>query len=289
MQSWPHSLRRFLFVCLLSIGIGTGAGIPPALANFDWQRSEGPWGGMIFALAEAPNGDLYAGSWRYGGIFRSTDVGASWNLSGLWGARVPDIIVDNAGRIFASVDNGDVQRSTDNGTSWPLLGSSLTGPNGGLAYDDVLDILYAARPGTVSRSTNGGDSWQAVSTNFPSLEVRALAAVPNGGPLFVGTGSDKAYRSEDGGVTWNLFDSGLGANRCDDFLIVPEGDIYVATYGAGIYRTEWAGSSWTQLSQGLTNLFCYSIERDGAGRLWAGTAEKGPFVSVDDGLNWSPA
>ena len=42
------------------------------------------------------------------------------------------------------------------------------------------------------------------------------------------------------------------------------------------------------LNNGLTYDFCLSIERDGAGRLWTGTAQEGTFVSVDDGLNWSP-
>ena len=141
MNSWSRSLRSCLLVCLLVLGFGGGNGITTAQAQFDWQRSEGPWGGAIFSLAEALNGDLYAGSWRYGGIFRSADGGATWQLSGLWGQRIPEIVVDGAGTIFVIAGGSSVYRSEDNGTSWQLSGSSLTGSYGGLAYDDVLDIL----------------------------------------------------------------------------------------------------------------------------------------------------
>jgi hypothetical protein len=260
-----------------------------AALAFDWQQSNGPQGGQIFTLAEAPNGDLYAGSWWGAGIFRSTDQGASWLEVGLRGEQIHEIVIANGGSVFAGTAAGEVHRSQDNGATWPVSGSGIVGTFGALAYDSALDILYAARSSILSRSTDGGDSWEAIDANFPAVSVNALTVITNGGPLYAGTDGDKVYRSLDGGITWNLFDSGLTTNSIDDFLVVPEGYVYAASYGGGIYRTEWSGSTWIQLAVGLSDGYCLAIARDGAGRLWTGTSSSGTFFSEDDGTHWSPA
>jgi len=284
----PVRISRFAFVFLLVASMML-ASLPCPAQTYDWQESDGPQGGAVYALGQAPGGNLYAGLKWVGGIFRSTDQGATWQEVGLRGENVSGIVINNAGAVFVAVSNGDVHRSLDNGGSWPISGSNLVGTNGSLAYDPVLDILYAAKSGLLSRSVDGGDTWESVSTNFPSVQVYALAAAPNGGPLFVGTQSNKVFRSLDVGVTWNPFDSGYTVNRVRDFLIVPEGDIYAASGTDIIFRATWDGTTWSQLGNGLENRFCMAIDRDETGRLWTGTNGSGPYVSSDGGLNWVPS
>ncbi len=264
------------------------ASLPCSAQTFDWLESTGPEGGWVTTLAEAPGGDFYAGTLSVGGVFRSTDQGATWQEVGLRGENVSEIIINNAGTVFAALSTREVRRSLDNGASWPVSGSDLVGTYGSLAYDPTLDILYAAKSGSLSRSVDGGDTWQAVSANFPSVQVKALTAVPNGGPLFVGTDSNYAFRSVDGGITWDLFDSGMTLRSVEDFLIVPEGNIYAATWGGWIYRAAWDGTTWTRLSNGLDDSFCLTVNRDATGHLWAGTYSSGTYFSCDDGENWTP-
>ncbi|MCK9996107.1 MAG: T9SS type A sorting domain-containing protein [Candidatus Krumholzibacteria bacterium] len=284
----PVQISRFASAVLLAVGLML-AGLPCLAQTFDWLESTGPEGGIVYSMAEAPGGDLYAGSYSMGGIFRSTDQGVTWQEVGLRGGGVVAIVINTAGTIFVALSNGDVHRSLDDGTSWPISGSDLVSWAGCFAYDPILDFLYVAKHGSVSRSIDGGDSWQVVSTNFPGDQVSALAAVPNGGPLFASTIGFRTIRSVDGGVIWDLFESGLDGKGPKDFLVVPEGDIYAATYGGGVYRAAWDGATWTRLSNGLDDGFCLTIDRDETGNLWVGTSSSGTYFSSDGGLNWAPS
>jgi photosystem II stability/assembly factor-like uncharacterized protein len=284
----PSHMAHFIAVFLVLVWGHLAPG-PSAAQTYDWLMAEGPEGGEITTLAEAPNGYLFAGLWSGGGVFRSTDQGLTWQESGLLLDQVSEIIINNAGTIFAALSNGEIHRSLDNGASWWVSATGRVDHLGAMAYDPDLNILFAARREYFSSSTDDGDSWQLVSDEFPFSQVRSLAAVPGGGPLFVGTIADKVFRSDNDGVTWTLFDSGMTTNGIYDFLVVPEGDIYAASYGGGIYRTAWDGTTWTQLKNGLDDDFCMTISRDPAGSLWTGTVASGPYVSHDSGLNWAPS
>lgn len=281
----PIQVFRWGFLVLFAMSLAAAG---PGLAQpYDWLQSAGPEGGAVWTLAQAPNGDIFAGIWWPGGVFRSTDQGMTWQDTGLDLMHVSKIVVNNSGTVFAA-GNGDVYRSKDNGGSWELSGSSLVSTFGSLACDPDLDILYAARYEKFSRSVDGGDSWEEMGTNFPSVDVQCLESVPGGGALFVGTMYNKVYRSDDGGVTWIQFADGIGSNGVTDFLLESGVDLFAASFGGGIYRTTVGGSTWTQIANGMEDFFCYAVGRDNPGRLWAGTHESGTFVSIDDGQNWSP-
>jgi hypothetical protein len=274
----------FLLVAAACLAPGSAAAF-----TFDWIQSQGPEGGQVRTLVQAPNGDLFCGLWSRGGVFRSTDQGLTWQETALAYEQVHSIVVNNAGAVIAGLTDGRVFLSVDNGASWPVSQPHLVNSAGALAYDPVLDILYAARAELISRSLDGGLSWQPLSVQFPFVQIHSMAAVPNGGPLYLGTESDHVYRSINGGTAWSVFATGLTSSGVYDLLVVPEGDIYAATWGGGIFRTEWNGTSWTQLSNGLDDPFCLAVGRDDAGNLWAGTESAGTYISSDDGLNWTAA
>ncbi|MEN8007561.1 MAG: T9SS type A sorting domain-containing protein [Candidatus Krumholzibacteriota bacterium] len=289
MLSRLQPIHIFRITIYTMIGAGLlMAGTAPA-QTYDWDESSGPEGGWVYALAEAPNGDVFAGLWNRGGVFRSTDQGVTWQEAGLHGYSISEMVTNTAGAVFAASTTNDVLRSLDGGSSWEVSGSSVVDYFGGIAYDPVLDILYAARHEQVSRSVNGGDSWENIDLDFPNVQVRALAAVPNGGYLYAGTTGDKVYRSEDGGVTWYLYDAGMTTNGIRDLLVVSEGFVYAASYGGGVYRTEWSGTTWTQFVNGLDDDYCMSIGRDASGSLWVGTNQSGTYVSHNDGQDWAAA
>lgn len=284
----PNQVIQLAGVFLILAGGQVAAGIALAQTH-DWLISEGPDGGQVVTLAQATNGDLYAGLWSREGIYRSTDQGSSWLETGLPHGQVSKIVINNAGTIFAAISNGEVLRSFDDGVGWSVSASGIVDFNGSLAYDPDLDILFAATSEFFSRSLDGGDSWQVVSVDFPLARVRCLAAVPGGGPLFVGTNQDKVFRSDNDGVTWVPFATGIAANGIYDLLVVPEGDIFAASYGDGIYRAAWAGGPWTQLANGLDDAYCLAIGRDPSGNLWAGTHSSGTYTSQNGGQDWVAA
>jgi len=116
-----------------------------------WTQSRTGLTGALYALVAVPGSatDLYAGG--TGGVFKSTDAGASWfstGLSGLTKALVID--PDDVGTIYAGINGQGVHVSTDAGSSW-------TGINDGLTNPKVisLDLRPGAEP-VLFAGTEGG-------------------------------------------------------------------------------------------------------------------------------------
>ena len=94
--------------------------------NF-WQPTKGPYGGDIRSIAvDSPNNLVFAATWG-GGIFRSTDNGASWlaiNI-GLGENVVFSLAVNAIGTVFAGTTGHGLYRSTDHGDTWRASNSGL--------------------------------------------------------------------------------------------------------------------------------------------------------------------
>ena len=101
-----------------------------------------------------------------GGVFRSTDHGASWvNVSmGLTDTRVVSLSVSPNGHLFAGTWGGGAFRSTDSGASWAEHG--LTGL--------VVRTLAAGPEGSVYAATSGG----VFRSITPTLDVETAAETP---------------------------------------------------------------------------------------------------------------
>ncbi|MCW5520197.1 T9SS type A sorting domain-containing protein [Aureitalea sp. L0-47] len=185
-----------------------------------------------------------------GGIFKTTDAGASWVS-----------IFDDQEMLSI----GDIEVSkVDNDVIWVGTGEVNAG-GGSLAYDG--DGIY--------KSEDGGQTWE--SKGLPDIgSVGKVLIDPNDentlfvaamGPLFRNDNNRGVYRSTDGGNNWEqkLFVS--DSTGVIDMAIHPtNGDIvYAATwerirrpnnrqYGgetSGLYRSSDGGENWTELTAGL--------------------------------------
>lgn len=176
-----------------------------------------------------------------GGIFKSTDAGATWTDLGLADTRQigavlvdpvdPNIVLVAAiGHAFGPNSQRGVFRTTDGGKNWSrvLYKNDLTGAIDLAADPHNAKIVYAAL-------------WQVRRQpwNFAS-----------GGP---GSG---LYRSNDGGLTWSqLTGNGLPTGilgRIDVAVsAVDSNRVYAmieATDG-GLYRSDDAGGQWRRVSE----------------------------------------
>ncbi len=156
-----------------------------------------------------PGGTLWAGTLP-GGLFRSTDGAASWQLvRSLWdrpergewfggGYDVPgihSICIDplRPGRILLGISCGGVWVSDDQGANWRLSAEGMRAtylPPGEVANPNVQDphriVACRADPGTlwcqhhdgIWRSSDAGQNWQAVTGVAPSAFGFAVAAHP---------------------------------------------------------------------------------------------------------------
>ena len=194
-----------------------------------------PSGAHIRWLTAYPNNQsvLYAGLDGLGGLYRSTDAGATWHAAsnGIPArAWVTSLVADSAspsnifvGVRFAGRDHPPsyVYRSTDGGLTWRSSGKGMyVTPNSegwiaGLAWSGGNLVAATAHDG-LYLSTDRGVSWA------PSTTPRGNASTTVGGnsrpttlqidsmhgtwegALLLNT-SEGAYASMDGGRTWQAF------------------------------------------------------------------------------------
>ncbi len=217
-------------------------------------------------------------SWG-GGVYRSTDAGASWTFTGLKesasiGRVVPHPTDPNTawvaavGNLWKPTPERGVFKTTDAGRTWSkvLFVDSLTG-----ATELVIDprdpnVLYAA-------------TYQRLRTAFGF----------NGG----GPGS-ALWKTTDGGATWRKLEGGIPAGdkgRIGISIAMSNPNILVATVEhtgqGGLYRTEDAGASWKLVSRQNPRPMYYSkptIDPTTDKRIWLMGVQ--PSKSEDGGTTF---
>jgi hypothetical protein len=139
------------------------------------------------------------------GLFKSTDGGASWNSTGLYGTLASAVAIDpsNPDILYAgTVTNGasdltfrGLLKSTDAGESWLAINDGLSqlfntfSPNLSLVLDPLdPNTLYAGTSGHgVFRSMDGGASWTEFNIGLTNLYINALAIDSSGTNLYAAT------------------------------------------------------------------------------------------------------
>jgi photosystem II stability/assembly factor-like uncharacterized protein len=219
----------------------------------DWQVMGLP-GQVVYAIAEDEKGRLYAGTEE--GLFRSGD-GASWKMM-----RVPDGQTDTTilaldvspdGRTLLTGTAGQgLWISHDNGDSWSVSANPATEAGEALTQADVSTILFDPRPGGVAYAST----------------------------------SERAYRSDDKGLTWqpiNVLDG-----RVHAFAFGADGSTYAALAGQ-VARSSDGGRTWewheTGLRPGDRVLDLAVSAKDSA--FVCAAAWDGLYVSTDRGQNWA--
>ena len=159
----------------------------------DWEQTNGPYGGEILAIHEAPKGVLFAGT-SGGGIFRSTDRGDTWAPvnTGLRFEPGEGLSVrafaHKGGLIYAGASDA-LYASTDDGDTWhhvPIFGKRF------VSVSDIMFVGARVYVGTLNRGvwySDDRDSWQPV---IVTIGDRMYTASLNRGILY----------SDDDGDSW---------------------------------------------------------------------------------------
>ncbi|MBF6596384.1 MAG: Ig-like domain-containing protein [Thermaceae bacterium] len=211
------------------------------LATIPWVRRipYQQFGSVL--LAPSPRNDqlVYAGG--SGGVYKSTDGGATWNAAfgGLQHATVSAIVVNPA--------------------------------------NDQMVFVATGHAG-VYKSTDGAASWQAANRGLGNLETSSLCLAADNSTLVAGTNDGGVYVSLDLGGTWG-WSSSVGSYSVNGVACDPSDPnvIYAATTG-GVYKSVDKGSSWTQASVGLTTPYDQKVWVSPDGQtLYLQTQDQGVF------------
>jgi photosystem II stability/assembly factor-like uncharacterized protein len=265
-------IRYLLLLFFLSPSPGLGQ---------TWEN-QGLYGGQIPALAVDPSdrNRLFAGSWEGDGLFKSTNGGVSWvSIEGFRNQDLRAIAIDPREHLATwAVSTSSIYKSRDGGLSWeqydPARRGGLWRSYYSLALDPSnQDVVYVGCSGfygsddggILFKTTDSGHSWEQLTVKADHIPW-ALAVNPlnNQEVWFVtdtlSSEDGSIYRSEDGGLTWNVIETNLTPGWFEEIVINPVNPSRVYAGGEnGVYRTKDGGETWEQL---LPDSWCEALILD---------------------------
>ena len=218
-----------------------------------------------------------SGAFTDGGLFRSTDYGATWSFIPVIGYWYKVAISDNGQYMLALEYYGRAYRSTDYGASWTVI-SNFTSPGPYAPASQTQKFRGAA--------ISGNGQYQIVTTgifNYTYYTYLSIIFVSND---YGATWVTSKITSEGAGNEW--YSAAISSNG--QVMLVTEGNI---TFGqGGVWRSTNYGASWSfsASSNALGNLVDVAITEDGINAISARFSnDYYPFLikSVDGGVTWS--
>lgn len=225
----------------------------------------GPWIGDIQTLALDPTNpqNVFAGT-ASGGVFRSTDGGATWKASpDMVNTDVRRVAVSpvNPKHVLAGTDRGGLWASRDGGVTFAWQG---TGGMGAVLYERSArgvafapsdpKVVYAT---VMLKSANGGTTWTPLKEGeIQPSDCYDLAVDPkNASVVYVGVNDGKGgvAKSTDGGATWKPLTEGLPSyGRGFAVAIDPSAPKTVYVGGTrGFFVSNDAGATWEKTGAGM--------------------------------------
>jgi beta-lactamase regulating signal transducer with metallopeptidase domain len=255
-----------LLIVPLAFVLTARAGTNPSTGQ--WTKTNGPYSAMINCFAVSGK-NLFAGT--NGGVYLSTNDGASWNAAGLINTDISALALSGE-NLFAATYRG-VFLSSNYGKSWNEV-------NNGLTNTDVVALAVSGKNlfagtfgGGIFLSTNNGTSWTEKNNDQSNIMVRALAI--SGENLFAATNRG-VFLSTDNGTSWTEVNNGLST-------IMLRGRFVEVRDGNNISYLTTNSSSQTSPGSGTpTNIAALAVSGK---NIFAGTSD-GVFLSTNNGTSW---
>jgi hypothetical protein len=249
--------------------------------NWETRGPDNHGGRTRSLLVSRSNSNIvYAGSVG-GGLYRSTNGGASWTI-------VSDPGSNQSVASICQAANGDIYYGT--GEIW--MGYGGTGQNttpsfaGRGVYKSTDGINFVQLPSTLPVNNSGSAAWTAVA----DIEAHPTDA----GTIYAAT-NNGLMKTTDGGVTWaQLLSGGI-----TDFAISKTGTLYVNQAGRTMKSVD--GTTFTEVSQAVQSPT--ALPRRSGGRIrytvspqdenyvycvqTSGSQLAGVYRTTDGGATWS--
>lgn len=190
------------------------------------------------------------------------------------------------------IDRGGVYLSRNGGLTWQDVSGVLSGKSvAAVAVNprDPLNVLAGVLGHGLYETTDGGGSWTKRNVDLSS--VRDIAFAPTD-PSIVYAGGDGqrggAFRSEDGGISWEWAAGGMDPEGCVFAIAVDPNDAMVVWAagggGKGVRLTTNGGRHWIQITAGVADelIISLSLSVDGS-VLYGGTGASGAFRLMTSG------
>ena len=185
-------------------------------------------------------GTLFSGA--FSGLYKSTDNGDSWTLSGIPGPHsFVDAMYIYNGVIWAgrtnTASNGSLQRSTDNGGVWtPVQFFGQFNPEVFCFHETPDNKLFIGTGHGVYFTSNNGANWTQ-RNNGLSSDPYNTSITQRGNTMFTTTtfGGNDVLRSSNEGIMWESIGDSLPF-LTDIHKLLIAGDTLYLSSSNGIYK-----------------------------------------------------
>jgi photosystem II stability/assembly factor-like uncharacterized protein len=293
---------------VLYLGTTDGAVFTSRDAGADWE----PLGevgenqnAVVTAILVDPRSSarLYAATWTRevstegGGVFLSSDGGATWRNSGLAGRAVRALAQaasDPAVLVAGALDG--IFLSRDSGESWQRItpvGDAELRNFDSLAIDprDPL-VIYAGTFHLPWKTTDGGAHWTAVHAGMiDDSDVLSLVTDRENPRRIFASACSGIYRSDDGGGAWEKLE-GIPYSARRTPVIRQDAarpKILYAGTTEGLWKTADGGASWRRISPRswvINSMVILPGNGAGESQVLLGTEQHGVLASDDGGASF---
>jgi hypothetical protein len=267
------------------------------------------WGAAVMASDDLESWEQLEGAPRYGADLRGNeehlriigamDPGGQFTGGGRYVDQIWKLHADGR-TLYAGVSEAGLFRSDDGGKSWKVsegLDQHETRPDwgagfGGLCAHTVLTdasnperIWVGISAAGVFRSEDGGRTFTEKNDGVNKAAgycVHSLAHDPNDADRIYRQDHRGVYRTDDGGDSWEVIESGLPISELGDghrctfgfaikmdaatgriFVIPMEGDSFRFPHSGrlAVYHSDDGGDSWSESTNGLPANFYGNVLR----------------------------
>jgi photosystem II stability/assembly factor-like uncharacterized protein len=257
----------------------------------------------VLSVAVHPtNPDIVIAGTLFDGIYKSSDGGTTWIQvnNGLllttphaWvaGARTIKYSITNNQKVFATL-GGFFYRSDDGGDTWNRIGQTQYGDNtfGGFDFDRSTSELYTHVGSSIVKTSDYGNTFIQVGTASPTSTTLTIDP-SNPDTMFIGSEGSKVLKSDDRGITWNVFERFMAALWIHRVAIHPTNYdiVYAGSLGKGLFKSVDAGDTWQQIGDGLgeeQGIHEITIDHNNPDTIYVGVGTEGIWKSEDGGDTW---
>ena len=249
--------------------------------------------GEQIRIDPSSNSTMYFAAANGGGLWQSTDQGASW--ANLLDDNIFAVAVDpkSSLHLLASDLQQSLLESTDGGTTWHRVTTPIAIIESIEFTPNQPGTVLACSPnGGIARSIDDGTTWNLANTGLQTTACRSIgfdSADP--GVVFAAAPSG-VYKSSDAGATWTNIKAVADVQKTGYFrvLVDPVTPALVYTVDPDTYyKSTDGGSTWAALNSGINPGTQPALALDPLAHntLYVGSFGSSVAVSSDAGQTWA--
>ncbi len=195
--------------------------------------------------------EIWSGTLAENGLYRSTDDGAHWSLSGMRGRYVSHL--EKVGSSVLAVvpqyyDGAGIYRTDNKGASWKSVTSNLTSTSIDVIATNSKFVFLGNSYGVV-RSASKGNDWETTNSGIRNLNIGAMGMLNN--ELYAGSADGGGlFYSGNSGRTWTDYNVGLTDLHVNAITTDASTSRVYAGTSQGVFYTDPAHQKWTPINSG---------------------------------------